>query len=207
MITNPENGSTSSFPPDQVDSYFAQLSAEWYDLHKPYEIHTDKKPVKFVPCLDCRRAMVVTTFYVPAWAHCRACSGKIDKGGVATIAVPQAGKTDPEKAINLADCLVNEEFAEAACPKCGDDMELKSIHHNPNYGPRIQVGVDKKSGDPVYEMQLGEVVMHQCNHCRTTLSFSTTAQMVYRRQNEIVRTAGARPATEYILGPREEEAA
>jgi hypothetical protein len=203
---NPENGATDKFHPDLAEENFKLLPAEFYDIALPFSIETDKKPVKFVPCGICRRAMMVTTFYVPAWANsgCRGCKGADAGGGMASVQVPQAGRTDPEKAVNLVDCLLNEEFAEASCPKCGDPMELKSVHHNPNYGPRVLIGYDKKNGDPIYDMLTGEVVMHQCNHCRTTISFSTTAQMIYRRQNEPKSTAGSRPVTEWTLGPREE---
>lgn len=207
MKINPTNGATDKFHPDLAESNHRLLPAEFYDLALPFSIETDKSPVKFVPCGVCRRAMMVTTFYVPAWAGsgCRGCKNTEAGSGYATVQVPQAGRTDPVKAVNLVDCLLNEEFAEANCPKCGDPMELKTVHHNPNYGPRVLVGYDKQNSDPIYDMLTGEVAMHQCNHCRTTVSFSTTAQMIYRRQNEPKTTAGSRPVAEYMLGEREED--
>lgn len=209
MKINPINGATDKFLPDNAEIVFKQLSAEWYDLSLPFSIETDKTPVKFVPCGICRRAMMVTTFYVPAWANsgCRGCKGTEESAGFASVQVPQAGRTLPEKAVNLADCLINEQFGnQLSCPVCGDEMELKSVGHNPNYGPRVKIGEDKKTGRPIYEQLQGETVMHQCNSCFCAVSFSTAHVTRYRRQNEPKMTAGARPTSEYILGQREEAA-
>jgi hypothetical protein len=204
---NPANGATDKFHPDQAEEIYKDLPAEWYSKELPFSIETDKQPVKFVPCGICRRAMMVTTFYVPKWAEsgCRGCKGTESGGGLASVQVPQAGRTQPERAVNLADCLINEQFAGPLnCPVCGEQMELKSISHNPNYGPRVLLGYDK--GRPVYDQLTGEVAMHQCNKCFATISFSTVHVSQYRRQNEPKTTAGARPVSEYLLGMREEAA-
>lgn len=204
MKINPANGASDKFHPDEAESLFKELPAEWYDRNLPFSIETDKAPVKFVPCGVCRRAMMVTTFYVPAWANsgCRGCKGQQEGNGYASVQIPQAGRTAPEKAVNLADCLINEQFGNAvSCPMCGEEMELKSISQNPNYGPRKLLGYDK--GRPVYDQETGEVAMHQCNHCFATVTFSTVHVMRYRRQNEPKPSAGARPVSEMLLGPRE----
>lgn len=201
MKINPANGATDRFAPEEAADVFKFLPAEHYNIELAYETHTDKRPVKFVPCLDCRRAMMVTTFYVPAWAHCSRCTGS-EENQLGSVAVPQRGRTNPELAKNLVDVLINEQFAEAACPRCSELMELKSITHNPNYGPRELMGYDK-SGRPIYKQLTGEIAMHQCNHCFMTITFSTVHVMKYRRQNE-PKAGRIAPLSEDLLGPREE---
>lgn len=202
---NPGTGATTSFAPEQRDETFASLPPEFYAKDLAYEIHTDKSPVKWVPCMTCRRACLVTTFYVPAWMKgCRACKGEgnVEKG---TVAVPQAGRTDPAKAINLRDCLINKGLDEFLCPidPGHGTMELKSVAHNDNYGPYEMIGYDK--GKPVYEMSTGETVMHQCNTCLCVVSASTTHMNRYRRKNE-VRNGGAKTSTwGVLLGVREDD--
>lgn len=198
---NPNTGATSGFPRDMAEANFGLLPAANYDLELPFEIHTDKNPVKFVPCLTCRRACLVTTFYVPAWMKaCRTCSGDSDatKG---SVAVPQAGRTDPAKAVNLADCLINDEFAEVFCPFGHGMMELKSVNHNPRYGPRELIGYDR--GEPVHEQKTGESVLHQCNECLAVVSMSTVHVSKYRRKNEARQgMVESPPIWEDLLGVR-----
>lgn len=204
MKINPNNGATDKFAPEEAASIFEMLTRwpEHYDANLPYEVHTDKRPVKFVPCLDCKRAMMVTTFYVPAWAHCSRCSGD-DTKQLASIAVPQRGRTNPELAKNLADVLINEQFAEVDCPMCAEPMELKSVSHNSNYGPRELMGYDKQNGRPIYKQLTGEIAMHQCNRCFASITFSTVHVMKYRRQNE-PKVGRSAPLSEDLLGPRED---
>jgi hypothetical protein len=201
---NPQNGATDKFAPEEAQQAFDMLQRwpEHYDTSLAYEVHTDKRPVKFVPCLDCKRAMMVTTFYVPAWAHCSRCSGSEEKT-LGSIAIPQRGRTNPELAKNLADVLINEQFAEASCPMCGEDMELKSVSHNANYGPRELMGYDKQNGRPIYKQLTGEIAMHQCNKCLMTVTFSTVHVMRYRRLNE-PKVGRIAPLSQDILGPRED---
>lgn len=158
------------------------------------EVQTDKSLVKLVPCRECQRALVVTTFFAPAKAICRSCKGESAGDRVATVGQPIPGQTDPAKAVNLADCLVNRAFATALCPVMPSDpehvMELKSVNHAPNYGP----GHFNAKGHWIQE-NVGETAIHQCTKCLATLSMSTSFRAPMRRQNE----ARIKPDT----GPRE----
>lgn len=170
---------------------------------QPVEFQTDKAIVKICACNSCGRPIAVNVFYAPAIARCRACSGESADAGVGQSEIVQAGRTDPEKAARLEDCLINKAFAYAVCPFDPEhEMELKSVTHNQNYGPSRLIGHDAKG--PIYKNDVGETVMHQCNECKTSVSYATTHQMVYRRQNEPKPNAGAAPAYEYLLGPREQ---
>ena len=164
------------------------------------EMQTDKATVKVVPCTGCGQPLGVNVFYAPAIAKCASCGGQAAIAGTGESVIVQAGRTDPSKAANLADCLINREFAEAVCPKCGEATELKSVTHNPKYGPSRIVG--HKGGVPVYRNDVGESVMHQCNSCRTTITMSTTHQVFYRRQNEPKPNAGRPSAWNWMLGER-----
>lgn len=147
-----------------------------------HEVQTDKTSVKLVPCRECRRALVVTTFFAPAKAICRSCKGETaGEGRQATVGQPVAGQTDPAKAVNLADCLVNKHFAHATCPVRPDEheMELKSVNHSPQYGPGYFVGKMWRQTD------VGETVIHQCKDCLAVVTYSTTFRTKMRRQNEV----------------------
>lgn len=192
--TSREIVQTAAFSIDQLDSYEKRLKAgeldDGFDREQSTELQTDKTRVKLVSCRECGRALVVSTFYVKANARCRSCKG--ESGGdaaPATVAVPIPGSTDPAKAINLADCLVNPSFAMALCPVHPEDpehiMELKSVAHSAYYGPREFMGYDKH-GHPNYRGEdPGESVTHQCLKCKATVSYSTMRQVQLRRQNEV----------------------
>lgn len=173
------------------------------DPAKEPEFQTDKDAVKLVGCRDCQRPLVVTTFYAAAKAICRECSGATaGNGGTATVGQPIPGSTDPAKAVNLADCLVNRQFAEANCPLCAEAMELKLVVHSDSYGPRQLEGYDK-TGVPRYKVSVGETVTLQCNSCKTTVNMSTMHQHEYRRQNEPKKRVGMESAPlESVLGIR-----
>lgn len=151
------------------------------------EVQTDKERTKELPCRGCRRRLIVSAFYAPASAAtCSECkAGDLGQGG--SIAAPVAGKSDPGKVKDLTQVLVNAHFAHAVCPAHPDDeeheMELKSVSHSEYHGPSEFAGYDK--GRPVYrQLAPGETVMHQCLKCRATVSYSTTAQTQFHRQNE-----------------------
>lgn len=158
------------------------------DVDATPEIQTDKQAIKIVPCRECKRPLGVTTFFAPAKAICRPCSGEAasESGGVATVGQPIPGQTDPAKAVNLADCLINKGFTVALCPKAPDDpdhvMELKSIAHSDQYGPGHW---ERKSSGMVWIQEAsGESVMHQCTKCLATVSYSTMVRSEFARQNE-----------------------
>lgn len=180
------------------------------------EYQTDKDAVKIVPCRECHRPLVTTTFFAPAKGICRECQGETAQtnGGRATVGQPTPGQTDPAKAVNLADALVNKTFAQTRCPVHPDDdehvMELVSVAHSEHYGPSRFMGWDK--GKPVYQQTgVGETATLQCQHgdCKATVVFSTTAQQRYRRQNEpkLAPDLGRRPGIvlETLNGIRREE--
>lgn len=163
------------------------VTLDQLDLSLEPEVQTDKDAVKIVGCRECKRPLVTTTFFAPAKGICRVCKGEAPGSGVATVGVPKPGETDPAKAVNLADALINKHFAVALCPLHPDDpdhvMELKSINHNDNYGPAVFLGMEK--GKPLYHREMGETVMHQCLKCKTVVTYSTTAQHQFRRVNEV----------------------
>lgn len=158
-----------------------------FDYELEVETQTDKERTKEVPCRGCRRRLVVSAFYAPvSAATCSVCkAGDLNQSG--SIAAPVAGKSDPAKVRDLGQVLVNPHFAHAVCPAHPDneehEMELKSVSHSEYHGPSEFAGYDK--GRPVYrQLAPGETVMHQCLKCRATVSYSTTAQTQFRRQNE-----------------------
>lgn len=164
------------------------VTREMLDLDAEPEIQTDRDAVKIVACRECKRPLVVTTFFAPAKGICRICKGD-DTSGVATVGQPTPGETDPAKAVNLADALINRHFAFAVCPVHPDDptvheMELKSISHSDFHGPSELIGY--KNGRPEYRQTAkGETVMHQCLHCKAVVTYSTTAVSQFQRVNEI----------------------
>lgn len=159
------------------------------DPSLPVEYQTDKQSVKIVPCRDCTRPLVVTTFFAPEKAVCRSCKGEAVDAGVATVAQPVPGQTDPRKAKDMTKTLVNPHFALARCPVHPDDdehrMELVSVVHSPHYGPTQLIGYS--AGRPEYrQIAPGEVAMHQCQHpeCLATVTYDTTRQTRLRAMNE-----------------------
>jgi hypothetical protein len=162
------------------------------DENRGVEVQTDKDAIKVVPCRGCARPLVVNTFYAASKARCTECRAAGGTGRGSSDA-PVPGKTDPAKARRLEDCLVNHGFAHAQCPVDAEhDMELKSVSHSQYYGPKPRVP--------------GETVMFQCRECRATVSYSTTAQQQFRRQNE-PDESGSKQVNGWaeILGTREED--
>lgn len=154
-------------------------------------ILTDKEQSKTVPCIVCGRPCVVHAFAANQSVRCTDC--RTGRPGIGGQTVVQPGKTPPENVRDLSSVLINEEFAEVACPFGHGPMELKSVNHNPYRGPAEKVGY--KDGRPVYQQHApGETVMHQCNECKCTVSLSTAHVHVYRRQNEPRRIAGDQPS-------------
>lgn len=192
-----------------IDNMRARNDAdsEAFDLSLQFEVQTDKDMVKLVPCRECQRPLVVTTFFAPAKAICRSCKGEAPDS-VATVGQPVPGQTDPAKAVNLKDCLVNKQFEFARCPVHPDDeehvMELKSVSHNDHYGPTTMIGYEK--GQPVYRQDApGETVMHQCTHCKATVVYSTKHVVQYKRINEVkVEPDFGPPHRNSLLGVRDE---
>lgn len=162
---------------------------ERFDFTLEPEVQTDKKLVKLLPCQFCRRPLVVTTFYVLAWAKCSECTGK--KTGPrqrGSVEVVQAGgRTEPALAADLTKTLINQHFAFARCPTHPDDdehvMELKFVNHNEHYGPHEYRLVDNRLV-PV-QVAPGETVMHQCLKCKAVVTYSTTAVTQFSRINEV----------------------
>lgn len=183
----------------------SSLDPEVFDTSLEPHVLTDKDVTKTVPCTECRRACVVTTFMAPAKVRCREHkSGRTTERSVGSVAVVQPGRTDPSVAANLADCLINKAFAHAICPHGADHrMELKDVCHVPNYGPRHLEGYDK--GVPKYKQETGELVLHQCLDCATVVQYSTTNPRQLRRVNEPRTSGRSTPdSTELILGVRDE---
>lgn len=158
-----------------------------FDTSLEAEVQTDKNLIKIVPCQFCKRPLVVTTFYVLAWAKCSPCAGasngKREKGSVGQA---QAGRTRPEHAMDLVKVLINPTFARALCPVHPDDadhvMELKSVSHSKNHGPTVLQFV---GGKPTYvQVAPGETAMLQCLKCNATVTYSTAVTVQFRRCNE-----------------------
>lgn len=158
-----------------------------FDFKLEPEVHTDKEMIKILPCQTCKRPMVVTTFYVLAWAKCRTCKGEGDAHRPAgSVDVAQSGRTEPRLVKDLTKVLVNPNFARALCPVHPDDeaheMELKSVSWSDNYGPHEWRKVDGRMV-PV-QISQGETVMHQCKKCNAVVTYTTTAVTQFRRVNE-----------------------
>jgi hypothetical protein len=158
------------------------------DPKKDVEYHTDKEAVKIVPCrnADCKRPMVVTTFFAAAKAECRVCTGETDgerrKAAPGSLQAVVPGETDPALAVNLQDALINKQFMTAVCPMCQGEMELKSVNHSDTVGPGHWV----HGKEPRWEQTAkGETVMFQCNDDLTVVTMATTARHRFRRANEV----------------------
>lgn len=190
-LTIKPDGSTTAFFAADLEwtiQYEAENGlAQFYDLGQDPDVQTDKRMVKLCPCTSCKRPVVVNQYYSASIARCKGCKGAIESAGGAGVgqaAIVQAGRTDPSLARDLAACLVNPVLSEISCLLCGGAMELKSVSHNDNYGPSELIGYDTQGRPQFKQIAPGETVMHQCNHCKATCNWSTTAQQVYRRQNE-----------------------
>jgi hypothetical protein len=151
-----------------------------------HEVQTDKQQVKLVPCRGCERPIVVTTFFAPAKAICRVCKGESDTT-VASVGQPIPGQTDPAKAVNLVDVLINPHFAIAQCPAHPDDesheMKLINVVQNEHYGPGEWVAGPK--GMQWRQTAKGESVRHQCQKCLATVDYSTIRMVKFRAVNEV----------------------
>lgn len=181
-----------------------QQGDDRFDFNLEPQVETDKELIKIVPCNGCQRPLIVTTFYVLAWAKCYACKGESGGREAGSVGQPQAGRTDPRLAQDLTKVLINPNFANALCPVHPDDpdheMELKAVSWSNHYGPNVWKLVDNK----MVRVQIapGETAFLQCLKCNATITFSTTAVTQFRRQNEVsvddkhangwVRTLGAR---------------
>lgn len=156
-----------------------------FDMSLDQEVLTDKTPTKTVPCRKCRRRCVVTLFATAAKTECNTCKGKTKGERKEQVQIKQAHTIDPATVDNLADALVNPVFKQV--PLCPFDpehtVELKSITHSPNYGPRKLDGYDKQ-GIPQYKQTTGESVMWQCNDCACVMSASTMHPVILKSQNE-----------------------
>lgn len=201
--SQPANSATAK---DASSKPASALDADGFNRDLETEVQTTKPQTKEVPCVTCGRPLVVTTFFAPAKARCTVCRGGAQEKGVATVAKATVD-TPQEKAVNLRDLLINQEFGEAFCPKDpGHTMELKSVTHNPHYGPTKIVAMDK--GRPVYDVQVGENAVHQCLECNIVVAFSSTTPVQLRRANEPKLAASKTPpALLWLLGPRLEEEA
>jgi hypothetical protein len=173
---------------DQWEQLIAQTLHDDRFSKIPPELQTDKNLVKVLPCQYCRRPLIVSTFYVLAWAKCSPCKGESDEiREPGSVEVVQAGRTDPRLAKDLTKTLVNPEFAFAQCPVHRDDpehvMRLLHVDHNDNYGPYVLAGYEH--GQSVYkQIAPGESVMHQCQVCLATVHYSTTAVTKMRPMND-----------------------
>lgn len=203
-----DDGSTTAFDPADIEAQVqliatTDIGKDAYDWDLEREVQTSKSPVKLVPCRECRRPLVVSTFYVPANARCTLCKGE-SGAGRATVGTPQPGRTDPAQAVDLTKTLINPHFAMAICPVHPDDpeheMELKSVTHNDNYGPSEHMGKGEYR-----QIAPGETAMHQCTKCKAVVTYTTTAQTQFRRINEpkLVTGVGANQWSAW-LGAREE---
>lgn len=191
---------------DLVDSALSGPLSDRFARGLPAEVQTDKRLVKVLPCQFCKRPLVVTTFYVLAWAKCSPCAGvKGDVREPGSVDVVQAGRTDPKLAADLTKVLINPGFANALCPAHPDDpdhvMELKHVHHNEKYGPSAWRSV----GGKIVPVQIapGETALHQCLKCNAVVTYTTTAVTQFRRVNE-VRDGKNVNAWAETLGTREE---
>lgn len=185
------------------------------DLSLDVEFQTDKQAVKLVPCRECKRPLVVTTFFAPAKAICAADSGRAaaEGDGRGTVGQPVPGQTDPRKAVDLTQTLINPTFAQARCPVHPDDDEhemlLVSVSHHEHYGP--QMFLRYEGGKPVYkQIAPGETVVLQCQHenCLATVTYSTTPQQRILPMNaKKAPDLGRRPGftLELLNGTKREE--
>lgn len=178
--------------PDLIQSIRQDLRLhEYFDLALDPEVQTDKQLVKALPCQFCKRPLIVTTFYVLAWAKCGACTGKASKvRAPGSVEVTQVGRTEPKLAADLTKILINPAFATTRCPVQPDNethvMELKSVHWSDAYGPHEwRRDPDTKGGRVLVQVAPGETVIHQCLNCSAVVTFSTTAVTQFKRINEV----------------------
>lgn len=175
---------TARFDRSRLEEVLKEALPEGFDASKEHEVHTERDEMKLVPCRECGRPLAVTVFFAPAKAVCKVCSPRSEgrREGPARVGVPQAGRTDPAKAENLLDCLVNEGFKHALCPAHPSDedhvMELKQVSHSEHYGPGLWRGKAWQQTAP------GESVTWQCTRCNATVNYSTMQVVQFRRQNE-----------------------
>lgn len=181
---------------------------EKFDASLTPHVLTDKEQTKTVPCVECSRACVVTTFLAPAKCLCRECKGDGPRqkttGSQASV---QPGRTAPEFAKHLPDALINKEFLSAACPFSPDHkVVLKDIGHSSYYGPRHLLGY--KDGIPQYDQKIGEVATFQCEDCAVLVQFSTQHPRQLRPCNKPKQSTRTGPsAFETMLGVEDEEQA
>lgn len=172
---------------EQVVSVARQQGDDRFDFSLEPTVETDKELIKIVPCNGCKRPMVVTTFYVLAWAKCWSCKGE-EHGSreTASVGQPQAGRTEPRLAKDLTKVLINPNFANALCPVHPEDpdheMELKAVSWSEQYGPSAWRMVDNRMTR--IQIAPGETALLQCLRCNATVTLSTTAVTQFQRQNE-----------------------
>lgn len=187
----------ASFERSQLDKQVeAVADIGTFDTSLPVEVQTDKDRMKLVPCRECKRPLAVTTFFAPAKAICGSCKGET-VGTVATVGVPIPGQTDPAKAVNLADCLLNEGFKQPplcpAHPDAGHEMELKMVTHSPHHGPTTNVPA--------------ESAFWQCTTCCAGVTLTTMYRSQFKRQNEVRSQTLDPEPMEDLLGVRDEDEA
>lgn len=186
----------AAFERTQLDKQVAAVADnDLFDTSLDVEIQTDKDRVKLVPCRECKRPLAVTTFFAPAKAICHVCKGQTAGDRTASVGVPIPGQTDPAKAVNLADCLLNQGFkVTPICPLDSEhEMELKMVTHSPHHGPSPHTPA--------------ETAFYQCKSCLTGVTMTTMYRQPLKRQNEI-RVQEQNPAhMEDLLGVRDEVAA
>jgi hypothetical protein len=169
---------------------------------------TTKETGKLCPCTECGHPVYVNAFYAPANAKCDEHIGGRKRNGGDGHGQAQAvhpGKTNPARVADLASVLINQHFARALCPVHPDDdehqMELKSVDHHDYHGPS-EFTLEK--GKPTYrQVEQGETVMHQCLKCKAVVTYSTTAQIQFRRVNEPSANKKTMQSWEPWLGERE----
>lgn len=184
----------------------AALDDERFDTSLTPHILTDKPMTKVLPCMECRRPCVVTTFLQPQKCLCRDHKG--ESSGPRAIGSQHAviaGRTPAEYAVNLPDALINKEFMSALCPFGPEHIvRLKDIGHSPNYGPRQLLGY--KDGIPQYKQEIGEVATLQCADCNTVIQFSTQHPRQLRPVNAPKQSARTEePLLDSMLGHEDDE--
>lgn len=173
-----------------------------FDLE--HEVQTPKPVGKLVPCRECKRPIFANAFYAPAKAICSSCKGESNGAREASVGQPVPGVTDPAKAVDLTKTLINPAFAKALCPVHPEDPEhemlLVNVSHNDNYGPSVFMGY--VGGKPSYkQIAKGETVVHQCQHCLATVSYTTARVTKMKPINEPRKDAdlGVRPGKQTFL--------
>lgn len=169
------------------------------------EVQNESDNTKEVPCGECGRRLTVSKFYAPeSKARCTECKGEAKEEAAAGRRRFQAmASADKSQYADLKDALLNRAFSRAVCPVHPDDpeheMELKSVSHSAYHGPTEFMGY--QGGRPLFrQLAEGETVMHQCSKCLATVSYSTTAQVQFCRQNEpgLVHGRGVNAMSEFL---------